>query len=115
VQVIPTSVTCTADNPANVRIYGYLNPTTLTTPTWTAVTGSAVESDVATTSYAGGTQICVFTASSDVHEMDHVFGLTRRALRQRALGGGSDVFLVGADSLGGTQNVTCSIEWQEVR
>jgi hypothetical protein len=115
-EMIPTGVSCTVDsNAANVRIYGILNPATLTGASWAAQSLTGAEADVSATAYAGGLQVCTFTASEGTHEMHHVFGVNQRALMTRALGGGADVFLIAADSLSGNQTVTCAIEWQEVR
>lgn len=118
IELLPTSISCQVDNnPANVRVYLYLNPTTLTGATWAVASAdNTADLDIAATAVSGGIQICTHGASEGTHDLRHVhFGISQRALRVRSLGQPADVLVVAADSVGGTQSVTCAIEWQEVR
>lgn len=116
VELYPHSVSCQANSPSSVRVYGYLQPTTLTGATWAiAPTASSAEIDVAATAVSGGIQVLTFGADDGSHDLREDFGITRRALRNRALGQGAEVFVIAADVLTGNQDITCSIEWHEIR
>lgn len=115
IELVPSSISCQSTNATKTRIYSYLNPT-LTGATWAVVpTSSAAEVDIAATATSGGIQVCTFGADEGTHELHHVFGVNQRALRVRALGQPADVLVVAADSITGNQDVTCAIEWQEIR
>jgi len=115
IEVIPESISCQADPAKKTRIYAFLNPTALTNASWSQPSGTAIEVDVSATAFTGGQQVCTFGGEEGTHELHHVFGVNKRSLRTRWAEQKFDTLLIAADSLSGNVDVTCSIEWGEIR
>lgn len=115
VEVVPESISCQADPASKTRIYAILNPSTLTGASWAQLSGTAVEVDTSTTAYTGGQQVCTFGGEEGTHHLDHVFGVNKRSLRTRWAEQKLDTLLIAADSLSGNVDVSCSVEWGEIR
>lgn len=99
----------------------YLNPTTLTGPSWVAVGApSGVEYDISATAFTGGTLVATcampVTAAACVIDMSHYWSVNARKLRRSAFAGTSDVLLVvGHNEAGATSSIKANIEWTEIR